>query len=213
MPALPVVANVIRFSIEGTTPGYPWSNVLYWGYGGVAPTTANLNDYADALFNAWVADFGPLMANTATIERATATDLGSTLGVIGAGGTTEVGSRGTVEIPASSAVLITKTIGRRYRGGHPRSYVFAGIQTDLVNSSHWAGAFVTAVGGAYSAMSLSMNGLVETGTNLTSEVCVSYTDRAVNPVPPYHRPVPLVLPVLGVLVQPEIANQRRRIGR
>jgi hypothetical protein len=65
----------------------------------------------------------------------------------------------------------------------------------------------------YEAVMAAMAGLVEGATTLTGEVIVSYVDRAVNPVAPYRRPVPLALPVTGLVVQSQIATQRRRIGR
>jgi hypothetical protein len=213
VPALPVVPNAIRFTIEGTTPAHAWVNTFHWGYTGPAPLLADLNDFAATLYAAWVTDFAPLMLTAGTIERATAIDLSSTLGVAGEDVGTNAGSRGTAEIPAASSVLISKTIGRRYRGGHPRSYIFAGIQTDLQSSSLWATAFTLNVATAYAAVTAALTGHTHGAVTLDTEVVVSYVDSTLFPLSPHFRTTPLVLPVLGVAVQPEIAIQRRRVGR
>jgi hypothetical protein len=110
-------------------------------------------------------------------------------------------------------VLVSKHVGRRYRGGHPRSYLNVGISSDLADESHWAGLFTAGVTTAYAALSTAMLGHTSGSTTLDGEVTVSYVDKAVNPVAPFRRPTPLVLPVLAATAQTQIAVQRRRIGR
>lgn len=211
VPALPVVANVIRFTIEGTTPTHPWVNVFYWRYTGVAPTVANLNDFCDDALAAWVSRFQALALTASSFERATAVDLSSTLGSSGEFSSHQPGTRGTAELPGSCAVLLSKHIGRRYRGGHPRSYLAIGLQTDLADTSHWATGLLVATDGAYAAFTTDM-ALTHGSTTLDAEVCVSYVDKGTNPLPPHRRVVPLVLPVLGVSVEARVASQRRRIA-
>jgi len=209
---LPPVANVVRFVVEGTTPHAPWVNAIHYGYTGTPPTAANCQALAVKLYGLWVDNFPPLMLTSATLEGVTCIDLSSALGGTGQhlGGTN--GSRGIAELPGSSAVVLSKSVARRYRGGHPRSYLVAGIATDMADTGHWAGGLVAAVTGAYEAVQTGMNGTVEGATTLTTEVVVSYFDTVSVPLAPHRRIVPLVLPVVGVVAQPRIGTQRRRIG-
>lgn len=213
MPALPSVPGVLRFTIEGNTPLFPWVNVLYWNYTGAAPTGSNCGAFADQLYSTWVTEFAPHMLTASHILKATCTDLTSPTSASGESSAITPGSAGTVEVPASCSVLISKTIGRRYRGGHPRLYLFAGIQTDLADSCHWGASLTTAIDGGYSALVAAMNGFAAGAATLGTEQTVSYVDKAVNPVSPFRRAVPLVLPVLGHAVEALVAYQRRRGGR
>lgn len=214
MPALPVVENVLQLTIGGNTPAYPWINILHWGYSGGAPSATDANNIALELYTVWVAQFGPLMVNLATILKATAVDLTSELGAAGQAEGVNNGSRGAdSQIPPSTSVLVTKTLGRRYRGGHPRSYIFAGLHTDLDTPTIWNGGFVGDVQAAYSAVVTALDAFVAGTTTLTGEVTVSYYSKALDPVPPSRRVTPLVLPVTSHTAQAHIATQRRRIGR
>lgn len=213
MPPLPAVPSVLKFTIEGDTPVNNWVNVLHWTYTGGVPTNTNCADLADNLFGLWSAQFAPQMLTSAHVLRATCVDLTSALGSSGERAGSVAGSAGTGDIPGSAAVLIRKSISRRYRGGHPRTYVYAGIQTDMLNPSHWTDAFATAIHSAYTAVKAGMDGFPIGATTLGVEVTVSYVDSVANPVAPHRRAVPLVFPVTDFTVTPLIATQRRRIGR
>ncbi len=213
MPALPVVPNVIKFTVEGTTPAHNWVNVLHWSFTGGPPLAADLNNCCDQLGGLWDTNFTPLMLTSATIAKTTAVDLTSAMG---AGSELAVGvngSRGTAELPGSSSVVVSKTTARRFRGGHARSYILAGIATDMATTSTWAGALVAAVTGAYEAVQTGMNGHVAGGTTLGHEVMVSY--MTTDPIThlPIRRVTPLVDAVIAVAAQARIGSQRRRIGR
>lgn len=211
MPALPAVPNVIKFTVEGTCGGHPWVNVLHWSYTGTLPTGATLNSVSSSLLTVWGAQFGPLMGTDCAVSRVTATDLSSSSGAQGETTDTQTGTRTGGVVPASSAVLISKHIARRYRGGHPRSYIMAGTTTDLDSPREWTAALTVAVDGAYAVVSAAMAALAVGGTNLDLEAIVSYVDATTVPAPPHRRVVPLVEPVTGVSVKLAICTQRRRL--
>jgi hypothetical protein len=213
MPSLPFVPGVLRFTIEGTTPTHPWANVFHMAYTGAPPSALNCQNWAGEFLTIWTAQFAPLMSTPSTIEKSVVVDLSSATGAGGEIANTSPGSRGTAEVPGSAAVLVSKTISRRYRGGHPRSYIFAGIQTDMVNASHWSAALVAAVDAAYGAFWSTINGYGGGGVSSAGEVIVSYVDKALFPVAPFRRAVPLVEPVTSHVTTARIATQRRRIGR
>jgi hypothetical protein len=213
VPALPFVPNVVKVVVEGTTPVYPWANIFHWAYTGTPPPGATCAVFAEDIDGYWATNFAPLMATAATIEKVTVVDLASDIGGEGEYAHSTPGSGGTDDLPASAAVLLSKGIDRRYRGGHPRSYIFAGQLADLLDSGHWTGAFTAAVDAAYAAFTASVNALTHSGTAMFGEVTVSYISKEVNPVAPYRRAVPLVLPVTSFAAESEIASQRRRVGR
>jgi hypothetical protein len=210
---LPPAAQVLRFTIEGTTPRAPWVNALHFGYTGGPPSAANCTALASLLLATWNTEFAPLMLTSATIEKATCTDLTSSTANSGVAEDILPGSRGTAELPGSASVIVKKIVGRRYRGGHPRSYIFAGIATDMADPSHWAAGLVAAVNGAYTTVAFgTLNGMVEGTTTLGPEVVVSYFDTVTVPLAPHRRVVPLVLPITSTAALSRIGSQRRRIG-
>jgi hypothetical protein len=213
MPPLPPVPNVMKFTIEGSTGLHPWTNVLHWTYTGGVPTDANCIAFSGVLFAAWSTDFAALMLAGSTITKATCVDLTSALGSSGETLGTVDGTRTGGTVPSSASVLIKKTISRRYRGGHPRTYIFAGADTDLDDSAHWAAGLTGAVFTAYTAVRTAMDLVTEGSTSLGTEVIVSYVDTVTNPVPPHRRTVPLIFPVGTFSVEALVATQRRRIGR
>lgn len=213
MPALPVVPDALKVVVEGTTPAYPWVNILHWGYAGSPPASGDCVTLAGVILTAWKAAFLPLMYDEATVDSVSVTDLSSYTGGAGVAAGSSVGTRGSAEVPGSSCVLVKKIIGRRYRGGHPRTYLCVGIQTDLNNVSQWSATLVGLVTTAYGDINTALSSYVAGPATLSSEVCVSYIDKTVNPVKPYRRTTPLVLPVTSYSVESQIAEQRRRIGR
>ena len=213
MPPMPYIANVVKLEIEGTCEGHPWANVFHWAYSGAVPDTAAATAMASALLSAWVTNFAPLMDDRCTIDTATCTDLASGTGAFGTDTASSPGSRVGLPIPASLCVLQHKTIPRRYRGGHPRSYLHAGVQADLFNPTAWTTALQVAVNGAYAAVVAALDGLVSGATTFGAEVIVSYIDKLLNPVKPYLRAVPLAFPVTAYSTEQAIATQRRRLGR
>jgi len=213
MGALPVVPNVLKLTIGGDQGPYTWVNALHWSYTGGAPSATDADNIAETLYTAWVAQFAPLMAAGTSILEATCVDLTSDLGASGANSGSTIGSRAGVTVSPALAVLISKTIARRYRGGHPRMYIVAGVQDDLGGPAEWTSGLQGDVQAAWTAVSAILNAYVTGTTTLAGEVTVSYISKAVNPVAPYRRPVPLVLPVSAHVTQTHVAVQRRRMGR
>jgi hypothetical protein len=213
MPPLAFVPNVVKLTIAGDAGTFPWANVLHWGYSGTPPTGAACTAFASALLTAWGTNFAPHMWNGSHIKEATCTDLSSGTAAAGVDAATSDGTGGAGEVPASASVLVVKEIARRYKGGHPRSYVYAGVASDLDSSSAWSSALVAAISGAYAAVSTALDGLVSGATTLNTEVAVSYIDKAVNPVAPFRRPVPAVFNITGSHAVAQVASQRRRMGR
>jgi hypothetical protein len=206
MPPLPAVPNVIKFTVKGSSGGSEWNTLLHWTYTGTAPTGGALSAFSSTLLTTWGTQFGPLMDASCQVNEVAAIDLSTTSGA--AGGATSVlpGTRVGGALPASTCVVVSKAIARRYRGGHPRSYLCLGVAEDLDDNSHWTSSMVVATDGAYAAMLSAMNGQTSGGCTLGNECCVSYRTGLAA------RVVPLVELVVGIIVRTLIGSQRKRIG-
>jgi hypothetical protein len=213
MPALPIVPGVIRFAIEGTDDACHWANVVHFRYAGTAPTSANLVAFNSTMLTAWGANLGPLQKATCFVTAVRSVDLASLTGAVGDFEDTVAGTRAGARVPGSAALLIHKSVSLRYRGGHARTYLCAGVDEDLEDASHWTGALVAAGTGAWQSLQAAMVGQVQGGTTLGTECAVSYVSKTANPVSPFRRAVPLVLDIASVAARALIASQRRRLGK
>jgi hypothetical protein len=207
MPPLPVVPNVIKFTIKGTDGTSEWNTLMHWTYTGSAPTGAALNAFTSTLLTAYGAQFAPLMHTGCAVTEVDAIDLASSTGAAGVTTDTLSGTRTGGPLPASACVVVSKKIARRYRGGHPRSYLCLGTDTDLDDTSHWTTGLTVAVDGAYTALTAAVTGQTSGGCTLASECCVSYRTGLAA------RVVPLVELVVGIIVRTVIGSQRSRIVR
>ncbi len=216
MPPLPVVPNVVKIVIEGTsTSGYRWANILHAGYGGSPPTLGNAQAIATAVQTSWATHVSPLQSTVVTEEEVVVTDLASAMGAVGIDATPNVGTGSGSEMGANMCLLVDYPIALRFRGGHPRSYLYIGAQADLLDSGHWSTTFTAAAQTAWRAFLAGFLNTAYGACNVGDLVLVSYVNKVVNPVPPYRRPTPLVTPLshATAIAIGELASQRRRIGR
>jgi hypothetical protein len=125
------------------------------------------------------------------------------------------GTRGDDEIPANVAYLVDYPIVRRYRGGHPRSYLLVLGNADFLDAAHWSSAATAEVATHWEAFLNAIVGFTSSGFTVNNLVNVSYVDKALNPTPPYYRTTPLVdvITVADAIGNQQMASQRRRIGR
>jgi hypothetical protein len=207
MPPLPAVPNVIKFTVKGTDGTSEWNTLLHWSYTGSAPSAAALNAFTSVMLTSWGAEFAPLMSIGCAVTSISAIDLSSTSGAAGETTDTLPGTRTGGRLPASACVVVSKQILRRYRGGHPRSYMCLGTETDVEDPSHWTTGLTVAIDGAYAAVTAAVTGQTSGGCTLASECCVSYRSGLAA------RVVPLVELVVGIIVRTVIGSQRSRIVR
>jgi hypothetical protein len=118
-------------------------------------------------------------------------------------------------LPAGTAALVSYPITRHYRGGHPRSYLPVGVESDLLTQTSWSAAFVTAVRAAWAAVKAQL--IVGAGAFAPiSQVNVSYYGGA---PPVAGHSVPRLVPISdaiavdALVVSNQLASQRRRTGR
>lgn len=219
MPPLPNVPNVLKIRVQGNTSEaspVTWENVLHASYTGTAPSNAMLTTMAGVVKEAWSTHMAaecpsPTVCNLVQIQDLTSNTAGS-----GADFTSVAGTRGDDEIPANAAMLAIYPIQRRYRGGHPRSYLLVGGNADFLDAAHWSTAFTAEVQTHWSAFLDAIVGYSAGGMTIPNLVSISYYSGK-DPVTgkPERRAVPLVdtLTVGTMFTEQQMASQRRRIGR
>jgi hypothetical protein len=212
---LPAVANVVRTVINGTNSINNWANVLHWIYTGGPLTIGAVTNIANALLNVAQTNLLPIMPTETMIVDVTATDLSSDTGAGYEALNPQPGSSTADKLPGGTCVLVDYPSSFRYRGGHPRTYLYVGADENMLNECTWNDAFVATVGDLWLGIQSTMTGIGGDGSAITGPCAVSYENRTANPVAPYRRTVPLVMPfgVGNFNVQPVMASQRRRVRR
>jgi hypothetical protein len=208
MPARPFVPNVVQVVVSGNVGTWNWVNKMYVRYSGAAPLDVDLASYAGGLTAAWVANLTPLQTDSVHMTEIAVTDLSSMLGSVGIVSGSVEGTNADLVIPGDACALVSYKIARHYRGGHPRQYLCVGGQADLLSTSTWTGAFVTAVEAAWAAFQAAL--IVTYGTFTPDyQANVSYVTAGAERLVPY---VDEII-VSATTVQQKLASQRRRIGR
>jgi len=214
---LPNVPNAIKIVITSLgADTRKAETIIHMSYTGSPPTTAVALALATAFWNSWVTHIIPNMSSTLSLTSVQVTDLSINTGaqaIYTNTSTPVAGSLAGGVLPLSTAMLLNKTVPRLYRGGHPRTYLAVGDTTKVASDGTFTGAFATAVLAAYQAVITALSGLVSGATTTGTEICISYINKASNPVYPYRRAVPLVLPLTTTAAQTQMATQRRRVRR
>lgn len=219
MPALPPVPQVIRLIFtQKANADTDIVTRLYVHYTGTVPTNATLGAWLTVMSANWASNVSPLQSFAHSLVSIAAADLSSPTAAVSVNNTTHVGTRSGQGIPASNAALINYLVQRRYRGGKPRSYLLAGVATDVDTGQLWLPAFTTAVQTGWGNFTGALSTSPPTGSTITGLVNVSYysgftvhtgsTGRAKNISTP--RATPLVDTISGFTVDPEYGTQRRR---
>lgn len=221
MPALPNVPGVIRFDLHFLigTDGLGKCR-FYMKYSGAAPTAAQLNTLATYVVTDFNAQLAPLMTNQNQLSSVTITDLTSATGAVGNSSGTSTGSRTGAALPGSTCLLLSLTITRRYRGGHPRIYWPFGVVTDLASEQTWTSAFTTAAIAAFNNFFNNINLNLWAGGGSVTQVNVGFykgftvhtgtTGRARN-VSTVNPAGPTVDTIVSYVARTGVADQRKRL--
>lgn len=217
---LPPVPNWLRVVIQGEIDNedvYPWANVLHFEYAGTAPSNAVCATLAGDVETAWSTHLAPECPSPTQLTKVTVTDLTSDTAGAGEWLGNVPGTRGDDGIPANAAVLITYPAPLRYRGGHPRQYLYVGGNADFEGSAKWSTLFTAEAQLHWHDFLAAVQALSASGTALGSFGAIRYYGKFLpNSGPPRYRldtPLPMVIPIAEAVASQEIASQRRRIGR
>jgi hypothetical protein len=206
VPPLPDAAAVVRVRVTGTVNGAPFNNLFHLQYSGAAPSVANMNTICADVLSAWQTNFKSLCPSTVVLAGADAQDLTNAGASTGAATDTTAGTRSGTAMPNSVAACVTWKINNRYRGGHPRTYLPAGVIADVVTGNRWTDAFIAAADTAAAAFLVAMNA-ISVGGATYKMVCLSYVRAMVK----LTTPVPYT--IQSSLVDHRPDTQRRRLGR
>lgn len=215
MTALPNVPGVLKVVIDGTVKGEPWVGISHWRFvTSSGPLTGdNVNHmmahFVDSLRDNWVS----VLADDVTVSGVTGTDLTTTTSAIGTAAASLTGGGPAPAISPEACILERKLIGRRYRGGHPRTYwpgpysslTVGGNNRQILDTPHTG--LNEDINSYYGDIPPAIT--TDSDTNCTSfhEVCVHYVMGGV------HLSTPLVDDILGQSIDIMLATQRRRMHR
>jgi len=214
MPALPspgqVVKMIFRYGLEDAVA----ENIRYFNYGGPGPVDlATLTSFANS--SVMTTDFNAPYIGAAPVPEmgidTSFIDLSSPLGITYERLNAWVGTNTGTVLSANNAVCVSDQIARRYRGGHPRSYMMVGTSGDFATGSvkDWQAAFLANIQAGFDTWMSAFPFIV--GAYVFRPVNVSYyeTVGGVKTV----RPTPLVDDIFAVTVRERVCSQRRRLGR
>lgn len=180
-------------------------NVLHFTVGGGPPSASQCAALAADFQAAQLTYLKPLVNTENGCEPCTVTDISSSSGAQGVGGTQTGGSESGSFNSAQTCVCVNHHIAQRYRGGKPRSYLPLGNQGALLTPGQWSSTFLTAVNTAWADFITNCLAATTGGVSVTAFVAVSY----------YHakavRATPVTYPVVNSTARQTVSSQRRRI--
>lgn len=221
MPALPAVPSVLKVDlsylvgIDATA-----LNRLFWTYAGGPPSSDDCDLLAEHVSTAWSDQLESMFSSTTVLESVHVVDLTSSTSSEGFYVGSISGTRGGDDISGGAAALVGYAIGRRYRGGKPRTYLPAGTVSDLANRQAWTGGFLDEMNVQFPLFVTEVSAGAVGTTSFGHQVQVSYysgtyaTPSPTNPDRYVNRPVlraaPVVDPITFAACRPHVASQRRR---
>jgi len=221
MPALPTVAKTVRLAFEGLTGAdTPWVTRTHYTYAATAPTATDLNTFCESCATLWETDVSPWMHENDTLTNIVAVDLSSDTAAEGSYTDTIAGELTGDQLPGDTAMIVSYTILRRYRGGHPRGYWRVGNGDAVINPSEWDPTFLGNAGGGVSLLLAGITGAGWAGAGTINQTNVSYYSgftAVENPLTLRYRNVPklrvggpVIDVVTGYIPREPLGSQRRR---
>jgi hypothetical protein len=207
MPPLLPVPNVLKIEFLGTNQGKNWANVMHAEWAGSSPFIADVLDVATQAYEAYESHFLPVIEENAVLQGCQVTDLSSNLGAQALYTESNAGGMTGPTFSAQVACVISWHVARRYRGGHPRTYLPPPEQTQIFDTSHWKDTFVSSALGAANSFMGAVNAI--TTTELTS-VTLGQVSYVLNKA---RRDPPIFERFETVSVDSRIDTQRRRLGK
>ena len=205
MPTLPPVPLVSKAVIAGTVGGTTWANIFHFLWD-TAPTNTNMQELADQCFIDYCTNLPLNWSNGFTATSCITEDLSSSPALPGSHVGSATGTSSS-SISAGTAMLVKHIIARRYRGGHPRTYMPPPGSGSMTDDDRWTTAVVTAQQGYFDDFIGTLLGHSFTANTLDAYVNVSYYSGG------SLRVTPVVDVIAGSIVVRTVATQRRRIGR
>lgn len=213
----PPVPNCLQVQIQGSIPGEIWENVLHFSYTGPPPTVSTLTTLANSIGLQWSTEVKPLQGVQATQTNVIVTDLSGTSGSQGIAVMGTIGTRTGPEVFANASVLISYPSPGRFKGGHFRTYLLAGVSSDMANPMNWTSTFTTLVSTAWQGFLGTVIGISAGGNQITQLIGLRRHGKYLpNAGPPNYvltTPIQLPLSATNIAVHQQVASQKGRVGR
>jgi hypothetical protein len=218
MPPLPPVAKVIKFTFlsqQGSNSRI--FNHLFFAYSGTL-SLADLITLVTTARTAWQTNITTIQITSVALLQVTGTDLSTPSSPTNTQTSTTVGTNGGAHLPDGTSMVIQLKINRRYRGGHPRLYLFglsqAGLSTDNTWTPSYLASFVNGIQAVITAIQTAPPAAVGTMTPVNVSYFSGFTvsapagKRAHNV--PVLRGTPFQDAVIATAGNNKVASQRRR---
>jgi hypothetical protein len=210
VPALPVAPGVIKVQLLWEVGDKDAENVLHFTFSGGAPASDTfVNNVAAAMVDN-VSGLIALWAPSTVFTGCKVTDLSSDTAPFFEVAASAAGTREGTILAAQVAQLVDYPINRRYRGGHPRSYLPWLTAADLDTAQTWTTGSLTDVQNNW-VDNVIENLIGEEGGGNAVSAFVSlsyYTDKMLRTTP-----LTDTINIPGITVSPLVATIRRRDGR
>lgn len=210
MPPLPPVPNVLQVRFTGIAGQTSFAHILHIRFAGTSPTAADLDSLAASAGQAWmVGGPGSVMSTAMGVKQCTVTDLTTPSSARGVANITGGGSNSGALQPGQVAIVVSWSISRRYRGGHPRTYMPGVTATMLQDNRTVLPAFeptlqTAATSFINAVLAATWGGFASGSLDLVN---VSYhSGHAL-------RPTPVVDHINAAVIHSRIDSMRRRLGK
>lgn len=221
MPKLPDVSHVLRARLFFTIAGKEEQGVrTFWRWTGTAPSATALATLAHKLYTALVtAGIAGAMHESRNFTGVQLEDLTSTTGATGSFNGTTPGTLTGGGLPNEVCFVCSYEIPRRYRGGHPRTYLPFGEEEKLTTPTMWTPAAVLAWTTLLNTAYAAFTGESSAGCTIGAQCVPSYYDGftvVISPTTgrarniPKLRTTPVVTDVTDLIGRDYIGSFRRR---
>jgi hypothetical protein len=219
MPALPNVPKVLKMLLRfADTDDNDMMLRLFFAYAGTAPTDADLITLGAAIGNAWAARLASFWTTNQNVTEILLEDLTSSVSAAAQQVLAHPGTRAGTPVPNAVNVNLHHVIARRYRGGHPKSFLTALVDGDRADVAHWDPTTLVNLTNAWNLWMSDINAAVWAGGTSLTPVNVSYYQGFTNFTYPSGRTrprptlraTPVVDQLLGFQASTKIGSQRRR---
>lgn len=204
---LPNVAGTLKCNIVQTCFGRETENILHFKYQGPQGSAAELVTLAHSIATAWGSDLMPNFSNEVDLVAVKLTDLTSDTAPVGLYETAIPGTISSHPLPMNVALVLSHSIARRYRGGHPRTYLTGMPWADLSDNNLWPSGVISSALGGFTTFISAVQALSSAAwTPLLFSNVSYYTGKT-------RRVVPVVDTINATVAHPRVCTQRRRLGK
>nr|CRY95962.1 hypothetical protein [uncultured prokaryote] len=209
MPPLPVVPGVVKLVIETVNFDSQALNIHHVQYSGGPPSSSDLEAFHGTILDSIEYVYTHNGIGSLDLVSASYMDLSSDTGATYESALSGSGSLEGDVLPMSSAVVVSHDILRRYRGGHPRTYLAIGSSDTFEADSTrvWQASFLANVQSDFESFRTATRAGVIGTINWLGLCNVSYRSGG------ELRVTPIVDLITGSVAKTRVCTQRRRLGK